>query len=905
MIDKTYIINLARRPDKREHMNMQIDKLKTQGININHTFFNGIDGNDSENLSKYKFNIPNWFDPNSGKAMTNGEVGCALSHYLIWCDIVENVKNKNLSENCHVLILEDDIIFIDNFLAKLKLCVAEFDLPYDMLYIHRKPLDLVNEIKISLHINKAKKSYWTCGYILSYPGAKKLANTNYLDNLIPVDEFLPIMYGCNIFGFEKLYDVYEKIECYAVSPNLLKLTDNAFCDSETFHSQSFMKYDKYEFNDKNGIAKSFDVVYIGPCQGHSYHRFVYYCDLYGIPLNAIDNANSSSNLQLLSSKLGSWSNKKLDDTLLLVILVNRFDQCNLLPIASPNEIIAKYYDFAKNDDCIIMMDNNIPNNKEVFCVWGQTLMQLFDNHGTSTDTNSSFAALVPHNEPINYNIIYDSKQQIFQLLDGSSIMFNHKTSRIINSQTKTMPCLFLANTMASIIMLNSIENYTGNNWNEYYGFHVYKKPMTIFPKIYVSLNLKHNKNILNILDKLAYPKEFLTIRINKVSTSQAENMIIHTCENELYQRDIINFLESDCDYYFYINNDCVLTNPNVLMELLDLNKTVIAPMIKRGTEAWSNFWGDLDQRGYYKRSFDYFDIINRKRKGCWNVPYITGIYLIKREIIQAVPNLFTENLNMDIDMRMCHHLRENDIFMYVTNMSEYGYLEDISQPQTTISSNEITLFDILVADKKDAWEKKYLHPLFYQHKNNPERLNFQELCDGIYIFPLFSEYFCTEMIKTAEAYGKWSKGKDEHKDPRIGKDYYENVPTVDVQLFEIKLEKQWQTIVFSYIVPVARVLYHNYKTKDINLAFIVKYNFEDQSSLSPHHDSSTYTVNIALNRGNGIDYDGGGCRFIRQNVVLKNQDPGMCCIHPGRLTAFHEGLPVTAGTRYILVSFIN
>lgn len=27
--------------------------------------------------------------------------------------------------------------------------------------------------------------------------------------------------------------------------------------------------------------------------------------------------------------------------------------------------------------------------------------------------------------------------------------------------------------------------------------------------------------------------------------------------------------------------------------------------------------------------------------------------------------------------------------------------------------------------------------------------------------------------------------------------------------------------------------------------------------------------------------------------------------HPGRVTHFHEGLPTTSGTRYILVSFVN
>lgn len=44
--------------------------------------------------------------------------------------------------------------------------------------------------------------------------------------------------------------------------------------------------------------------------------------------------------------------------------------------------------------------------------------------------------------------------------------------------------------------------------------------------------------------------------------------------------------------------------------------------------------------------------------------------------------------------------------------------------------------------------------------------------------------------------------------------------------------------------------------------FVVRYKPDEQPALRPHHDSSTYTINIALNRA-GIDYEGGGCKFIR------------------------------------------
>ena len=36
--------------------------------------------------------------------------------------------------------------------------------------------------------------------------------------------------------------------------------------------------------------------------------------------------------------------------------------------------------------------------------------------------------------------------------------------------------------------------------------------------------------------------------------------------------------------------------------------------------------------------------------------------------------------------------------------------------------------------------------------------------------------------------------------------------------------------------------------------FVVRYRPDEQPDLKPHHDSSTYTINLALNRP-GIDYE--------------------------------------------------
>lgn len=45
----------------------------------------------------------------------------------------------------------------------------------------------------SKYLVRASYSYWTLGYILSANGAKKLLDAMPLKQLIPVDEYLPIL----------------------------------------------------------------------------------------------------------------------------------------------------------------------------------------------------------------------------------------------------------------------------------------------------------------------------------------------------------------------------------------------------------------------------------------------------------------------------------------------------------------------------------------------------------------------------------------------------------------------------------------------------------------------------------------------------------------------------------------
>lgn len=45
------------------------------------------------------------------------------------------------------------------------------------------------------HLVEADYSYWTLGYLISFQGANKLLRAEPLSKMLPVDEFLPVMYN--------------------------------------------------------------------------------------------------------------------------------------------------------------------------------------------------------------------------------------------------------------------------------------------------------------------------------------------------------------------------------------------------------------------------------------------------------------------------------------------------------------------------------------------------------------------------------------------------------------------------------------------------------------------------------------------------------------------------------------
>ena len=72
-------------------------------------------------------------DPYLKRPLKMGEIGCFLSHYFIW----EEMIAKNLQR---VIVLEDDLRFKPNFKSELAVVMAEVKalaLDWDLIYLSR------------------------------------------------------------------------------------------------------------------------------------------------------------------------------------------------------------------------------------------------------------------------------------------------------------------------------------------------------------------------------------------------------------------------------------------------------------------------------------------------------------------------------------------------------------------------------------------------------------------------------------------------------------------------------------------------------------------------------------------------------------------------------------------------
>ena len=161
-------------------------------------------------------------------------------------------------------------------------------------------------------------------------------------------------------------------------------------------------------------------------------------------------------------------------------------------------------------------------------------------------------------------------------------------------------------------------------------------------------------------------------------------------------------------------------------------------------------------------------------------------------------------------------------------------------------------------------------------------------------FPkIYSADMCRYIIDESEKYATHNGGWMTQR--------HAMYPTTDLPVDKIQSIFGIILETLKTILKQIRISYdlHNDITIDVKDLFVVKYSHDAQNHLEMHKDGSTISFNILLNESG--EFEGGGTKFDDGLTYYSQQ--GDLFIHSSRIN--HSGQPITKGTRYLLVGFLN
>ena len=196
----TFVINLVRRTDRKEAIEILFDK---EGI-TDYEFYEAIDGKElivTDEITKLF--LGNDF------GSRKGVIGCALSHYNLWKQLIEDATND------YYVIFEDDITLSTNFKTQYEALLSEFTksiqdnilfLGYSVRDEHKK-LQTTNADKIISPLNLSIYIGGTFAYIISKSSAKSILDYIKVNGIK--------------HGIDYLMKIVPTVTYYTAQPNLV------------------------------------------------------------------------------------------------------------------------------------------------------------------------------------------------------------------------------------------------------------------------------------------------------------------------------------------------------------------------------------------------------------------------------------------------------------------------------------------------------------------------------------------------------------------------------------------------------------------------------------------------------------------------------------------------------------
>ena len=207
VLPRAHVINLQQRPERLKRFK---NRLRAIGIGDDNDDVSSLDYSvlQASNMNDAQEAIDagivrfdrEWADRVKGgaigrRAMTLGEVGCALSHVRAWHSIAEELGS---SSEEYAIVFEDDAVLSVDFPSRIGDVVESATKNNaDFVYLAYRQSEINERIEVDEHLQTCVFNWWALAYMVTGSAAAKLASSSelYLQNLIPVDDYLPIILG--------------------------------------------------------------------------------------------------------------------------------------------------------------------------------------------------------------------------------------------------------------------------------------------------------------------------------------------------------------------------------------------------------------------------------------------------------------------------------------------------------------------------------------------------------------------------------------------------------------------------------------------------------------------------------------------------------------------------------------
>ena len=697
LFSKIYVINLARRKDRRAQVEEALNNANIPDT-VSIEYIEAVDGQALPPDDTYNI-IEGFTDPATDRVITTGEIGCSLSHQFVF-----EKAYAEMGDSDNILILEDDLSIDPYFMDEVEQLEKEVsNIDFDFIYLGRKKVnENAQEEKVSNLLVKPSYSYWTSSILYSKKGIKKILDLDWKNNICVADEFIPMLLNQGQPNIKEYFGPQDFIGL-ATSRNLISQYAESFTTSDTEHSRPYKEavVDKTDFialaigTDYNDGMKRLE---------KSFKKFGYPYELLGVGEDwfggdeIINYPGAGQKINILKKRLQEIVSEGNNPIILML------DGYDTIVLSSVLTLIKKYKElgvkvlFGAEKTC--WPDTSLaPDYPETSSDWkylnsgqfigrAQDILNILDEEVKDSDDDQFYYSKKFLTG--DYGIGLDYNCEVFQTFGDTEIelYLNKSFAELHNTVTSTQPCIAHGNgPIDSKYYFNYACNFISGNFREAFGYLQFNEESELDVKntrILISVfdtspNPEHIYQCLDSLRFLDYPHENLGIAIYTNNETRKRGISRYLAQGDfanyesimLIQRGDDNWLRTknlklakDFDYNFNINSNVYLDKRDIFFELIGHDKLMVGAQLSQ-----KNF----TLRPQHTEEDDL--IFGRNYKGLWAVSYLDACYMLDCSQINKIETFFEDNNEpgTHAEATFCYNLVAKGYIPYITNIEEkYG-----------------------------------------------------------------------------------------------------------------------------------------------------------------------------------------------------------------------------------------